>query len=68
MNADEMMKFRIYPEEKRALEFMCQTDCRNKSAMLRELIREGARARGIVPLSILSDRALEQADDEEMPF
>lgn len=55
MNANDMVKFRIYPEEKRALEIMSQQDCRNKSAMIRELIREGAMRRGIMPLCFSSE-------------
>jgi hypothetical protein len=43
--------FRLTEAEKAALERLARQDLRNPSAMIRELIRKEAQARGLWPLS-----------------
>ena len=51
----QIVRARVKPEEMHALEIMSQQECRNKSAMLREIIREAAARRGIEPLCFAVD-------------
>lgn len=50
---EEFVHFRVYPKEKAALEVLSTLESRNKSEMMRELIREGLQNRGLDFTSIV---------------
>jgi imidazolonepropionase-like amidohydrolase len=51
---EKYLNVRVYPIEKRALEIMCNREGLKTSEMLREVIREAARARGINDIGLLN--------------
>lgn len=63
MNAKDVIRFRIYPEEKRILEIMTRQERRNRSAMLRECLHEAAERRGIVHQGELLERSPQNRPD-----
>ena len=46
--------FRITEDEKRLLRVMMQREQRTQSGLLRELIREAAEKRGLLPVGLIS--------------
>lgn len=48
-NRTDVVRVRCRPEERKALELVALMERRNLSEMLRELVREGARERGLWP-------------------
>ena len=50
---EKYLNVRLYPLERRALELMCNREGRKTSEMIREVIREAARTRGIYDNGLL---------------
>jgi len=50
---NQFLRVRVYPIEKRALELMANREGLKASEMLREVIREAARARGFFDIGTL---------------
>jgi hypothetical protein len=63
---EKCLNFRIYQIEKKALEIMCRNEKLKPSAMMRELIREGARNRGIFEIGLLT-MAKENSQENQQP-
>jgi hypothetical protein len=47
---NEFIHFRVTETERRALDLLSISECRNPSEMMRELLREGLKKRGFDPL------------------
>ena len=55
MKKSATIHFRLTQAEKTALQHIARQDLRNPSAMIRELIRKEAQARGLWPLTPAKD-------------
>lgn len=56
-NRENLIHFRATNGERRVLEIMADQEGRNLSEMLRELVREGAKSRGLYAVGLIDSLA-----------